>query len=197
MTIAQAEVTYLEHAQRLPLFGVFRFAVKVCRILFVSGFIQIIMFLLQDSNSSMVDLGISARGVSVLEEKTHKEVTRYRWNQILEMSCRRSTFCFTVRQVNPANTTGPHYTDHRCEFRCKSEQDAKLLWRFAIENHAFFRGRVPVEAEAVQEYKPVKSSSIPRFASFRFHKVSAPIVSKILFLLYFRAGQAKRTRSLA
>ncbi|GAU87932.1 hypothetical protein RvY_00715 [Ramazzottius varieornatus] len=158
LTIAQAEVTYLEHAQGLPLFGVFRFAVK-------------------DSNSSMVDLGISARGVSVPEERTHKEVTRYRWNQILEMSCRRSTFCFTVRQVNPANATGPHYTDHKCEFRCKSEQDAKLLWRFAIENHAFFRGRVPLDAEAVQEYKPVKSFSIPRFASFRFHKAKPPTLA--------------------
>ena len=119
----------------------------------------------------MIDLAISARGLSLLEDKNHKEVTRHKWNQILEMSYRRSTFCITVRQVNPANTSGAHFTDHKCEYCCKTEKDAKLLWRFAIENHVFFRGRVPVEAETAQGYKQVRTSTIKRLAFLRFGKV--------------------------
>ncbi|ESO08690.1 hypothetical protein HELRODRAFT_92323, partial [Helobdella robusta] len=110
---AEAELTYLENAKLLALYGVD-------------------MHKARDENHSEVSVGVCCQGLNVYKEKLR--LHRFPWAKILKIAYKRNCFFIKIRpgekEKNEPQTLTYKLTNHTM---------AKRLWKTAVEHHSFFR----------------------------------------------------------
>ncbi|CAH2056930.1 unnamed protein product, partial [Iphiclides podalirius] len=121
-TPAEAELSYLENAKKLLLYGAELHSAK-------------------DSDDVDIALAVSSRGVTILRDGV--PMNRFPWTMITKISYKKRSFSLRLR---PAECE-EHETS--LGFRLCSSRGCKKLWRCCVEFHIFFRRAAPVRVERV------------------------------------------------
>ncbi|CAF1539350.1 unnamed protein product [Adineta ricciae] len=129
-----ADLHFLENAKKLAMYGVD-------------------LHPAQDSENVDINIGVSANGILIYRDKLR--INRFAWPKILKISYKRKYFFIKLR---PSDFDRYEST---IGFKLPTYRAAKMLWKIAVEHHAFFRLRRPEETR--------KRPLLPRFNStFRY-----------------------------
>ncbi|XP_056142952.1 uncharacterized protein LOC130118528 [Lampris incognitus] len=112
MSPAQADMSFLENAKKLSMYGVDIHQAK-------------------DLDGVDIMLGVCSSGLMVYKDKLR--INRFPWPKVLKISYKRSSFFIKIRaseQEQYESTIG---------FKLPNYKAAKKLWKVSVEHHTFFR----------------------------------------------------------
>ncbi|XP_027142929.1 titin isoform X3 [Larimichthys crocea] len=112
MSPAQADMSFLENAKKLAMYGVDLHQAK-------------------DLDGVDITLGVCSSGLMVYKDKLR--INRFPWPKVLKISYKRSSFFIKIRpseQEQYESTIG---------FKLPNYKASKKLWKVCVEHHTFFR----------------------------------------------------------
>ncbi|XP_063040937.1 protein 4.1 [Engraulis encrasicolus] len=112
MSPAQADMSFLENAKKLAMYGVDLHQAK-------------------DLDGVDIMLGVCSSGLMVYKDKLR--INRFPWPKVLKVSYKRSSFFIKIR---PSELE--HY-ESAIGFKLPNYKAAKKLWKVCVEHHTFFR----------------------------------------------------------
>nr|XP_020462055.1 protein 4.1 isoform X4 [Monopterus albus] len=112
MSPAQSDLTFLENAKKLSMYGVDLHQAK-------------------DLDGVDIMLGVCSSGLMVYKDKLR--INRFPWPKVLKVSYKRSSFFIKIR---PSEV---EQYESAIGFKLPSYKAAKKLWKVCVEHHTFFR----------------------------------------------------------